>query len=135
MENAHVSQWNVCGCNEALSRQARLLADDQAGEWRQSPLRAMLLNRAEKVAEAGAHKAGKSCNHVVGEYLAIGGSESQQAPKLLRAFGSCHLLCVLVVVIARRVRTPPNDPSSATRPTRASDCNQSAMAGFAAAPG
>ena len=29
----------------------------------------------------------------------------------------------------------PNDPSSATRPTRAHDCNQSAMAGFAAAHG
>ena len=29
----------------------------------------------------------------------------------------------------------PNDPSSATRPTRASDCNRSAMAGFAAAHG
>src|SRR5206468_11892285 len=26
----------------------------------------------------------------------------------------------------------PNDPSSATRPTRAFDCNRSAMAGFAA---
>ena len=30
---------------------------------------------------------------------------------------------------------PPNDPSSATRPTRASDCNREAMAGFAAAHG
>ena len=30
---------------------------------------------------------------------------------------------------------PPNDPSSATRPTRASDCNLDAMAGFAAAHG
>ena len=29
----------------------------------------------------------------------------------------------------------PNDPSSATRPTRASDCNREAMAGFAAAHG
>ena len=29
----------------------------------------------------------------------------------------------------------PNDPSSATRPTRASDCNLDAMAGFAAAHG
>lgn len=28
-----------------------------------------------------------------------------------------------------------NDPSSATRPTRAFDCNSSAMAGFAAAHG
>ena len=33
--------------------------------------------------------------------------------------------------IARR----PNDPSSATRPTRACDCNLDAMAGFAAAHG
>ena|SRR6266571_3802652 len=30
---------------------------------------------------------------------------------------------------------PPNDPSSATRPTRRVDCNQNAMAGFAAAHG
>ena len=30
---------------------------------------------------------------------------------------------------------PPNDPSSATRPTRCVDCNSSAMAGFAAAHG
>jgi hypothetical protein len=30
---------------------------------------------------------------------------------------------------------PPNDPSSATRPTRALDCNRDAMAGFAAAHG
>ena len=30
---------------------------------------------------------------------------------------------------------PPNDPSSATRPTRAFDCNLDAMAGFAAAHG
>ena len=30
---------------------------------------------------------------------------------------------------------PPNDPSSATRPTRAHDCNREAMAGFAAAHG
>ena len=30
---------------------------------------------------------------------------------------------------------PPNDPSSATRPARASDCNREAMAGFAAAHG
>ena len=29
---------------------------------------------------------------------------------------------------------PPNDPSSATRPTTSHDCNRSAMAGFAAAP-
>ena len=29
----------------------------------------------------------------------------------------------------------PNDPSSATRPTRAFDCNLDAMAGFAAAHG
>ena len=29
----------------------------------------------------------------------------------------------------------PNDPSSATRPTRAMDCNSDAMAGFAAAHG
>ena len=28
---------------------------------------------------------------------------------------------------------PPNDPSSATRPTRRVDCNLDAMAGFAAA--
>src|SRR5882724_10402819 len=30
---------------------------------------------------------------------------------------------------------PPNDPSSATRPTRAHDCNLGVMAGFAAAHG
>ena len=29
--------------------------------------------------------------------------------------------------------SPPNDPSSATRPTGCVDCNQNAMAGFAAA--
>jgi hypothetical protein len=29
----------------------------------------------------------------------------------------------------------PNDPSSATRPAGRTDCNQSAMAGFAAAHG
>ena len=39
------------------------------------------------------------------------------------------------LLIVHGVRTPPNDPSSATRPTRASDCNRDAMAGFAAAPG
>ena len=32
-------------------------------------------------------------------------------------------------------RVRPNDPSSATRPTRAFDCNLDAMAGFAAAHG
>ena len=31
--------------------------------------------------------------------------------------------------------TPPNDPSSATRPTSGHDCNRSVMAGFAAAHG
>ena len=30
---------------------------------------------------------------------------------------------------------PPNDPSSATRPAGRMNCNRSAMAGFAAAPG
>ena len=35
----------------------------------------------------------------------------------------------------RRVAHPPNDPSSATRPTGSVDCNRSAMAGFAAAHG
>ena len=35
----------------------------------------------------------------------------------------------------RDVRHTPNDPSSATRPTRGYACNQSAMAGFAAAHG
>ena len=35
----------------------------------------------------------------------------------------------------RRHACPPNDPSSATRPTRASDCNREVMAGFAAAHG
>ena len=34
-----------------------------------------------------------------------------------------------------KVLMPPNDPSSATRPTRALDCNLDAMAGFAAAHG
>src|SRR4029453_735607 len=34
-----------------------------------------------------------------------------------------------------KVRTRSNDPSPATRPTRGADCNQSAMAGFAAAHG
>jgi len=36
---------------------------------------------------------------------------------------------------AQTCRTPPNDASSATRPTRALDCNLDAMAGFAAAHG
>ena len=35
----------------------------------------------------------------------------------------------------RERRAPPNDPSSATRPTRASACNRDGMAGFAAAHG
>src|SRR6266487_3541031 len=34
-----------------------------------------------------------------------------------------------------KVRMSPNDPSSATRPTRGHDCNRDAMAGFAAAHG
>jgi len=33
------------------------------------------------------------------------------------------------------MRMTPNDPSSATRPTKAHDCNLDAMAGFAAAHG
>ena len=39
------------------------------------------------------------------------------------------------ILAYREGRTPPNDPSSATRPARASDCNREAMAGFAAAHG
>ena len=36
----------------------------------------------------------------------------------------------LSVVLASLMRAlPPNDPSSAARPTRASDCNRDAMAG------
>jgi hypothetical protein len=34
-----------------------------------------------------------------------------------------------------RAHTPPNDPSSATRPTRAFDCNLDAMAGLDAMKG
>jgi hypothetical protein len=41
----------------------------------------------------------------------------------------------LEVLYAWQASKSPNDPSSATRPTRASDCNQSARAGFAAAHG
>ena len=37
--------------------------------------------------------------------------------------------------LAQGVLLPPNDPSSATRPAGRNDCNQSAMAGFAAAHG
>jgi len=44
---------------------------------------------------------------------------------------ACSKINSLVVVIAMT----PNDPSSATRPTRGYDCNRSAMAGFAAAHG
>ena len=44
------------------------------------------------------------------------------------------LIEVVKVHLAERV-VPPNDPSSATRPTRAFDCNRDAMAGFAAAHG
>ena len=39
-----------------------------------------------------------------------------------------------VTFMAKRP-VPPNDPSSATRPTRSHDCNREVMAGFAAAPG
>ena len=46
----------------------------------------------------------------------------------------CRTAMLLVVENAHGVK-PPNDPSSATRPTRASDCNLDAMAGFAAAHG
>ena len=35
----------------------------------------------------------------------------------------------------RYASLPPNDPSSATRPTRRFDCNLEVMAGFAAAHG
>ena len=46
---------------------------------------------------------------------------------------------VLLVEILERYHgmcaETPNDPSSATRPTRALDCNRDAMAGFAAAHG
>jgi hypothetical protein len=38
-------------------------------------------------------------------------------------------------VFHKRVILTPNDSSSATRPTRAFDCNLDAMAGFAAAHG
>src|SRR4051794_1855349 len=38
-------------------------------------------------------------------------------------------LCV-VTLNAHGARTPPNDPSSATRPTRTLDCIRDAMAGF-----
>ena len=37
--------------------------------------------------------------------------------------------------LQHEMRQTPNDPSSATRPARASDCNREAMAGFAAAHG
>ena len=46
-----------------------------------------------------------------------------------------QLLLLWVDKIAHRCVKRPNDPSSATRPTRAFDCNRNAMAGFAAAPG
>jgi hypothetical protein len=39
--------------------------------------------------------------------------------------------CIKVGIVMKS----PNDPSSATRPTRACDCNLDAMAGFAAAHG
>ena len=38
-------------------------------------------------------------------------------------------------VMVRCDSVPPNDPSSATRPARAFDCNLDAMAGFAATHG
>ena len=44
-----------------------------------------------------------------------------------------YLKCVGMIHVERVVR--PNDPSSATRPTRAFDCNRDARAGFAAAHG
>ena len=38
-------------------------------------------------------------------------------------------------IAGRDARTPPNDPSSATRRTGRNDCNHDAPAGFAAAHG
>ena len=39
------------------------------------------------------------------------------------------------IILFANIRSMPNDPSSATRPTRAFACNLDAMAGFAAAHG
>ena len=52
--------------------------------------------------------------------------------------GCMNLAATVNVVLYDRMckaRATPNDPSSATRPTRACACNRDAMAGFAAAPG
>ena len=40
-----------------------------------------------------------------------------------------------LAIVHRRDAAQPNDPSSATRPTKRVDCNLDAMAGFAAAHG
>ncbi len=76
-------------------------------------------------------------------------SERTHEKKIRAPLESTHKtlcgLCASVVKNNHRVtettekgqtcRTPPNDPSSATRPTRRMDCNLDAMAGFAAAHG
>ena len=62
-----------------------------------------------------------------------GPSHARSRPALFRIVGAC-------LKALRRSKSSawverPNDPSSATRPTRRDDCNSSAMAGFAAAHG
>ncbi len=58
-----------------------------------------------------------------------------KAAHLCRKLPDGKVCLVIVVVHIGGDVKPPNDPSSATRPTRASDCNRDAMAGFAAAHG
>ena len=48
---------------------------------------------------------------------------------------SIELLAACLAFVHTGREETPNDPSSATRPTRAHDCNRDAMAGFAAAHG
>ena len=66
---------------------------------------------------------------------AANATHSNAVPTIFRHVA---FICVFIAFIVLFVLTcvmPPNDPSSATRPARACDCNRDAMAGFAAAPG
>jgi len=90
LKDAHLGGRNVNGSNKAWTWKARILANDNAGEVRKLLLNAILLNWTEKVTNAGENKPCEACNHVVGEYLAVGGSKGKDAPKLLGSLFACH---------------------------------------------
>jgi hypothetical protein len=78
-----LSGGNIVRRNESLSRQATIIADDDAGQRRQLVLRAILLNWSKKITNGGPNNAGEFGNNIVGQYLTMRGCQSQQTPELL----------------------------------------------------